>query len=367
MKLKIKVEDFLPALEYISPAIQDKNVIPETRFMKIAHNYVVGTDTKIELTAKINPTEVSDEGVFLVDFQKLFNLTRAYEQDAFLTLSITESSATVTCKKSKAKLNVLNASAFPSMVIGDEVKSFSTNGAILSETMSSVGMAMPPVTAKKADARPALNGLFVESSSEGVNIVASDGLRLNKSSVSATKAEDFSIIIPSLSVGLVAKTLAQIDDTVTIQTDEQVLVIKTNERVIKTTLVQYTYPDYKRIIPNNVAATIKFKSSQFKDAVKRITAVTNKDKYSHGVIDVSPQDTEGTIRGKSVDRSESADVIPMSCESEAPVEIGFNTSYLLAAISIFDDEMVELTIHNPTNVMKIEKDDTIAVCAPVRI
>ena len=370
MKIKIKVEDLVKALEFVSPAVGHKSPVEACKFVKITSSSVTATNTRTELKAPLNPQEVTDSGEYLVDFGKLYSLSKAYDADAFMTLTLTETEAKVQCKRSSAKLKTLDVE-FPVMKPLDNPYTLTVDSKAISEAVTKVSVAAPP-RSKLDPSRPEMNGVYIHGNGQNVLVVATDGKRMHVSAIDSHNAGyDFKAIVPIDNTFIISKCITASEGDVDILSDGALISFEKDGFYVKSSLIDKNYLPYKRLIPDNLIHSISFNSDQFKSAVNKISSVTSGDLYSRSSIYIKAGAKEAVIRGWSSDQNSDAnDCIPVSVELEEDFQLGFNPQYILDGVKLFGEDSVEMSIHknpNGTRMIKFENNGTLAIAGEVRL
>lgn len=288
--------------------------------------------------------------------------------------------------KYKCKIKFMDSNDYPSA----SKKSFHTIFKITSirkELLHSLKKSLVSVSTDTS--RPVLNGikLVLEASKEEdfdshITIYSLDGFRMTKDKINInpkhlkTTIKDniinSSVIIPTESVKIIISTIESIpnDEGVILCLGEDAIsVYSTKEKVLSITM-QGTFPDCDKLIKLELSSKkINVNRVELKEAIERATLLTENTKNNLVTLTMSRKDETITISTQS-DKSKSSEEIEIN-EIEKfeddTIKIGFNSRYLLQALSLFDDENVTLNLSTKINpVYFTDSSNTIHLVLPVR-
>ena len=148
------------------------------------------------------------------------------------------------------KIPGLSADDFPSMTDDQDVKFCNIPGLVIKDLISKTAFAMATDETRKN-----LNGVLLEvvldDSNQIWRMVATDGHRLALAKgVTIERCPDLAkgIIIPRKGLSEVKKIIDE-HENIGIGLHKNMLIIKTENTILKVSLVDADYPDYKRVIP----------------------------------------------------------------------------------------------------------------------
>jgi DNA polymerase-3 subunit beta len=187
--------------------------------------------------------------------------------------------------------------------------------------------------------RYALGGVLVELTDESITMVGTDGRRLARMAAPAEAESGAtppagSPVIPVKALKLIERNLNDDDPPVhlAVQAGAAVL-IRTDQAVIYSRLVEGRFPRYQDVFPSNVEVKIPLEVGSLRLAVEQASIVTSDE--SRGV---DFQFTSGVLKlaSQAADVGSSHVELPIAYEGK-PVEITFDPRYLTDALKTLDD------------------------------
>jgi DNA polymerase-3 subunit beta len=133
-----------------------------------------------------------------------------------------------------------------------------------------------------------------------------------------------------------------------------------------TKLVEGKFPDYNRVIPKNHKNAVTLGRVPLLASLQR-TAILTSEKFKGVRLNIEP----GTLRvaSNNAEQEEAVDELDIDYGGDA-IEIGFNVTYLIDALSNMDQDMVkmELADSNSSALITIPENSTFKyVVMPMRI
>src|SRR6185295_8326557 len=186
-----------------------------------------------------------------------------------------------------------------------------------------------------------LNGVFFEPIQNGMmRMTSTDGHRLSFiDSELFMKSPELKrgIIIPKKGLSELRKLLSEAGSSVGLAFERGYLFGKFAETFLFVRLIDGEYPDVRGVIPKQIEHTVKMDRETFNSALKRVSLLANEK--SKGVklgIDSGVL----TISSSNQEMGEAREEIDIDFNG-APVDIGFNSKYLLECISVLKSERLE--------------------------
>src|SRR4030066_13743 len=147
---------------------------------------------------------------------------------------------------------------------------------------------------------------------------------------------------------------------------KNMFVLKTDNTILKVSLVDADYPDYKRVIPSEKGISIILEKESFLHALKRMSVVSS-ERYG-GVI-LSFSEGKLTLNSTNLDVGEAKEEIDIKYSGE-DIDVGFNVNYLIDAVSVINKDDILLEAGSgikPSVVRQTEGDDYLCVVMPLKI
>jgi len=198
--------------------------------------------------------------------------------------------------------------------------------------------------------------------------VATDGHRLAKIEIEAPEgADDISgVIIPRKTVAELKKLVEEAVDDIEISLSDTKICFVCGSAVLLSKLIDGTFPDYDKVIPSANDKVMTISTSAFTKAVDRVSTVSLdktrsiKLSVSAGNLVLSAANEENGTANEEVEVS----------YSSSPVEIGFNSRYVLDMMAAVEGDEAEFSFADgaaPVLVRDTADSTALYVIMPMRI
>ena len=367
MQLKQIARDaLLRPLQAVSGIVERRHTLPILANVLLEQKdgrlNVTATDLEMQITA-VSELAGKDGQSTTVGARKLQDLLRALPDDASLNVDATGSKMTVRAGRSRFNLQTLPANDYPRITLGaEQLQTISLPQNQLRALLRLAEFAMA-----QQDIRYYLNGMLLVLDAGSLQAVATDGHRLSWASIavegSFTRQE---VILPRKTVLELAKLLADVDEPVTIDILANQARFRFGNVELVSKVVAGKFPDYNRVIPTGHTKQIELPRSELLAALQRAAILSN-EKF-RGVRLVLGDDTLRIICTNS-EQEEAEEEIEVPYKGDA-LDIGFNITYLLDALSNLSSEQVRFAFGDANSsalVTMPDRDDYKYVVMPMRI
>ena len=305
--------------------------------------------------------EVLEQGSYIINAQK-FNQTLKVMDGEEITLTVdSRLTATFECGKSSHKTGALRAEEFPEIPDLVTEKGFVVKENALKTMLSKVSYAMGV-----NEPRPVLNGCFVKTENDKINIVACDGFKLAVCSYAAElkklansdRGVEYSFIIPVKSVNELTKLLADNDeDEVTVYMSHKNMVVVFEDLVFFTRLINGEYVDYNRIIIKNHKITVKAQKQEIIAALEKAALITE-ERIAGSVRSHVRVEVVGDVMKVSAVSAAGSIYDEFEIEHEGDdLSIAFNNRFLIDSIRACRSQNVKISMSSPLMSINVEPCD----------
>jgi DNA polymerase III subunit beta len=365
--LKATQEKILSVLQSVCGIVERRHTLPILANVLIRKTAGSLQFTTSDLEIQIRTTEDlgGDSGNFTtsVGARKVIDILRTMPHDQTVSLESSLTKLILKGGKSKFTLQTLPAEDFP---LVQESASFGPVFGVPQKTMKDL---LNQVSFAMAvhDIRYYLNGILFVAEGKQLSLVATDGHRLAFASatldVEVPKQE---VILPRKTVIEMQRLLSDSEGTLDMQfaNNQAKFIFGGMEFVTK--LVEGKFPDYNRVIPKNHKNSITLGRVALLASLQR-TAILTSDKFKGVRLNIDP----GTLRvaSNNAEQEEAVDELDIDYSGDS-IEIGFNVTYLIDALSNMQQDMVklELSDSNSSALFTIPENLTFKyVVMPMRI
>ena len=217
------------------------------------------------------------------------------------------------------------------------------------------------------DIRYYLNGILFVADGKQLSLVATDGHRLAfASSTLDNEVPRQEVILPRKTVLELQRLLSDKEGTLELQFANNQARFRFDHMEFVSKLVEGKFPDFNRVIPKGHKNSVVLGRAPLLASLQR-TAILTSEKFKGVRLTLEP----GALRVvcNNTEQEEATDEIEIDYDGDT-VEIGFNISYLIDALTNMEQEMVkiEVTDSNSSALITIPEDSNFKyVVMPMRI
>ena len=345
--LKTAQEKLLSALQSVSGIVERRHTLPILANVLLRKNggEIEFTTSDLEIQVRTRDTFDGDTASFstTVGARKLIDILRSLPADQIVTLSANQNKLTLQGGKSRFTLQTMPSDDFPLVQeAADFGPVFKVPQATLKTLINQVHFAMAV-----HDIRYYLNGILFVAEGKTLTLVATDGHRL------ALAQATLDTEIPKQEVILPRKTVLELqrllkddkgndDSTIELRFAGNQAKFSFSGMEFVTKLVEGKFPDYNRVIPKNHKNHITLGRAPLLSSLQRAAILTS-EKFKGVRVNIEP----GTLRiaSSNAEQEEAKEEIEIDYGGDS-IEIGFNVTYLMDALSNISAEMIKLELQD---------------------
>ena len=220
-----------------------------------------------------------------------------------------------------------------------------------------------------------LNGIFLHkadrNSIQFLRAVATDGHRLAQYDIPLPQgAEEITgIIIPKKTIFELRKVLDDANGDVSVSLNENKIKFTFNDLKIISKVIDGTFPDYTKVIPQNNNKNFKTNNNELKNAIDRVSAVAANEESKSKAIKLSLEDNKLNLSVESQSKGSANEIIDISYDGDK-VDIGFNSKYIIVICNEVDGEEVDISLLDsvsPAIILDKTDENLFFVLMPMRI
>ena len=372
MKISIERAALLKAVSQAQSVVERRNTIPILANVLIeAEGSDVSfraTDLDIEVVDKA-PAHVERAGATTVSATTLHEIVRKLADGSLVTLTADSATGrlTVEAGRSNFSLATLPKEDFPVMATSEYATNFSAPAPALRRLFDKSKFAI-----STEETRYYLNGVYLHvadgDGGQVLRCVATDGHRLARIDAELpVGAEDMhGVIVPRKTVGELRKLLDDDEMKIAVSVSETKIRFATPEITLTSKVIDGTFPDYTRVIPQGNTRKMEVDASDFARAVDRVATVSSERSRA-----VKLQlDEDRLILSVNAPDSGAAEEELAVAYSDERLEIGFNAKYLLEIASQVDRENAVFLFNSsgdPTLMREGNDLSAVYVVMPMRV
>lgn len=260
------------------------------------------------------------------------------------------------------KLRTIEASAFPSLVFGDESGYFRVSQKDFSDMISQVIFAVSDDESKYA-----MNGALLEKDGSGLVMVGTDGRRLSYINRQiGSEIPDFpKATIPSRFLNLIKK-LSVGEGDFEINVGSNSISLRFGSCTISSSLIKNDFPAYKRVIPENQSKVCIVNINTLSDALKRVSLLVE-NKFKKIIIEFN--ENKLTVYCDESEVGAGREEIECKYEGESQ-RCAMNYTYLLSPLKVMDGEEARIEFSEPGRPFTVKSEperDYLHVIMPMNL
>ncbi len=346
----------------LAPLLTVRGVIEQRHTLPVLANILVtarngeltftATDSELELQARV-PVVGAVDGEVTVPARKLTDICQALPPHARVDFEVADGDrALIRSGRSRFALTTLPAGDFPTTEeIADE-SAFVIAQSELKRMIDLTQFAMA-----RQDVRYYLNGLLLEVAPQGLKAVATDGHRLAVAHFESETgvAEPKSLIIPRKGVLELGRLLSSEDAELNVRAGSNALQLAVGDVRFTSKLIDGKFPDYGRVIPDEEACDkrLSIERDSLRQCLIRVSVLSS-DK--HRTVRLTLDSGTLTVAANNPEQETAVDEIEIEYAGES-IDIGFNVSYLIEALTTLPSETADIFLTDSSSSCLIQPHD----------
>ena len=340
MKFNATREQILHPLSAVIGVVERKQTMPILANVLVSAQgsgagtlAMTGTDLEVELVASGEAT-VQQAGEVTVPGRKFLDILRSLPEKTQVTLTLDGDKVKVAAGRSRFVLATLPASEFPMVEEVSAQQALTVSQSELKRLIDKTHFSMA-----QQDVRYYLNGTLLETDGKELRAVATDGHRLAiaETPLTAPAKAAGQVIVPRKGI-LELQRLLGAEGEVQLSISSNHVRATVGDVHFTSKLIDGKFPEYGRVIPAKPTKIVTGTRDSLRQALQR-TAILSNEKYRGVRLNVSAGLL--AVQAHNPEQEEAEDSVEVSYQGDE-VEIGFNVTYLLDAISAVDGENVEI-------------------------
>ena len=372
MKISVERSVLLKAVGQAQSVVERRNTIPILANVLIeAEGNTVSfraTDLDIEVVDKA-PAQVERAGATTVSATTLHEITRKLPDGALVSLTDDGASGrlSVEAGRSSFSLATLPKEDFPVMATSEYQSNFSAPAPVLRRLFDKSKFAI-----STEETRYYLNGVYMHvADADGgktLRCVATDGHRLARIDADLPDgASDMpGVIVPRKTVAEMRKLLDDDEMQIAVSVSETKVRFATPDITLTSKVIDGTFPDYTRVIPQGNTRKLEVDAAEFAKAVDRVATVSSERSRA---VKLALGEDKLVLSVNAPDSGAAEEELAVAYGDEH-LEIGFNAKYLLEIAGQVDRENAVFMFNSagdPTLMREGNDQSAVYVVMPMRV
>lgn len=364
MEVVLERDAFLRGVQMVQNIVEPRQTLPilANLLLQTDDDRVSVTATDLEVGARVSvPARVATPGAVTVGARKLAEIVKELPAAA-LTLKVGDN-ATVSlrCGGVSYRLVGLAPDDFPPVVPASPSTWIPIESRTLREMLQQTSFAI-----SHDENRYALNGVLFSVQGKQLRLVATDGHRLAVSVRGlGMNAGPVTGIVPRKAVAEVMRVLGSGED-VQIAITENQFVLQMSNFIMTARLIEGQFPNYEAVLPKGHPGRLQVPRSALQAALRRV-AVIAEERNKPVKLTLTPASLKLSASSQELGDAEEGLDVDYGGEE---VSIGFNSRYLLDAISPIEKDAVIFEFKDGLSsgvIKSVEDDGYCCVIMPMRI
>lgn len=372
MKLIIERAALLKSLGHVQNVVERRNTIPILSNVKLTAQdgqlRLNATDMDLDIVDATS-AQVSEPGETTAPAHMFYDIVKKLPDGAEVELDATSGDGQMVLRsgRSRFSLSCLPAAEFPVMSGGDLPISFSLAAAQLKDLIDKTRFAI-----STEETRYYLNGIYLHAVNEGdapvLRAVATDGHRLASAETELPDgaAEMPGVIVPRKTVQELHKLIEETEGEIGVSLSDAKVQFSFDGVVLTSKLIDGTFPDYERVIPQGNDKELTVARKALGDAVDRVSAISTEKSRA---VKLTLDNGSLVLSASSPDSGSATDELETDYAGER-LEIGFNAAYLLEIMRQVEGDTINMSLSDgasPTIIREEGDENALYVLMPMRV
>lgn len=343
MKIACNKNDLLKGVNTVMKAVPSKTTMPILECILIdasaeeikftANDMELGIETKAEGT-------ILEKGIVALEAKLFSEIIRKLPESEVIITSDQNNNTQIVCEKSKFSIMGKDGEDFSYLPFVEHDYHISISQFTLKEVIRQTIFSIAP-----NDSNKMMTGELFEINENELRVVSLDGHRISirkielKSEYGEKKA-----IVPGKTLVEISKILTGgTEDMVDIYFTDNHIVFEFDQTVVVSRLIEGNYFRVNQMLSNDYETKVTINKKEFLDCIDRATLLVKEGDKRPIILNI----TEGAMELKISSQIGTMDeVIDIELEGKN-IKIGFNPKFLIDALRVIDDELINIYYMNP--------------------
>lgn len=373
MKLTIKKELLLNALNKVSKAISTKNLIPVLAGVKFDLKKkgltLTASDNDITIQTLIEATnnddfKIEEEGSIIIQGKYILDIVRKLP-DKYINIEVVdELKILIYTENSEFNLNGISESEYPNIGLEESKKKVHVKACIFKEIVNQTAFA-----ASNEESKPVLTGINFNIVGDVLECNSTDSYRLARKVVKLNSAseENYNIVIPSHNILEFSRIIDDEDGDVELHIFNNKILFKIGNLKFESRLINGTYPNTSNLLPEESYLVVSTNLNAFYDVIDRVSILTS-DKEKN-IVTLETKGDILVLKSSSIEIGRVEEKMPITKNNNEDIKISFSAKYMMEALKSFSTETVDIHFVGEIKpiLIKSSEDETLTqLVLPIR-
>ena len=373
MKLTIKKELLLNALNKVSKAISTKNLIPVLAGVKFDLKKkgltLTASDNDITIQTLIEATnnddfKIEEEGSIIIQGKYILDIVRKLP-DKYINIEVVdELKILIYTENSEFNLNGISESEYPNIGLEESKKKVHVKASIFKEIVNQTAFA-----ASNEESKPVLTGINFNIVGDVLECNSTDSYRLARKVVKLNSAseENYNIVIPSHNILEFSRIIDDEDGDVELHIFNNKILFKIGNLKFESRLINGTYPNTSNLLPEESYLVVSTNLNAFYDVIDRVSILTS-DKEKN-IVTLETKGDILVLKSSSIEIGRVEEKMSITKNNNEDIKISFSAKYMMEALKSFSTETVDIHFVGEIKpiLIKSSEDETLTqLVLPIR-
>ena len=343
MKIICNKNDLLKGVNTVMKAVPSKTTMPilECILIQATSNEIKFTANDMELGIETTVSGmVMEKGIVALE-AKLFSEIIRKLPDSDVTITSDEKNNTlIECEKAKFTIMGKDGDDFAHLPYVERDYQISVSQFTLKEIIRQTIFSIA-----QNDSNKMMTGELFEINGNELKVVSLDGHRISIRKIEL-KSEygEKKVIVPGKTLIEISKILAGgTEDMVEIYFTENHILFEFDQTIVVSRLIEGNYFRVNQMLSNDYETKVTINKKEFLDCIDRATLLVKEGDKRPIILNIAEDVMELKVSSQIGTMDE---LIDISLEGKN-IKIGFNPKFLIDALRVIDDEMIDIYYMNP--------------------
>ncbi|MFU0827989.1 MAG: Beta sliding clamp [Lachnoclostridium sp.] len=316
----------MPILECI--IIEVKNDIVKL----IANDMELGIETLVK-------GEILEPGTVAVNAKVFSEIIRKLP-DNDVSIDATINMMTIVCEKAKFTISVKDGEEFPYLPNIERKDAVTLSQFTLKEVIRQTVFSISDNESNRI-----MTGELFEIHNNELKVVSLDGHRISIRKITLKEAyNDIKVIVPGKTLIEISKILSgEFSDEVSLFFTDKHIIFEFDDTVVLSRLIEGEYYKIDQMLSSDYETKITVNKNQLLNCIDRATLLVKETEKKPIIIKIDDKNMELKINSTIGSMDEEIDIT----KEGKDIIIGFNPKFLIDALKVIDDEVVDIYLINP--------------------
>ena len=302
---------------------------------------IKATDSTVKFTTSL-PVDITEEGRTTIFCDKFMSILSSIpsgdvefiQEDVGVTIK-------PTTKRVKFQLKSQASDRFPEQGSSENIPFFEIAAKDFKEMIKQTTFAV----SKESSNRSFMTGVYFVKENDILTMVATDGRRLSCVTKDGSSIPDFQPAIVPVKILLCVLKNASDEGNIQVAVIDKSIFVKFGSVEFSSNLIDGQFPNYKKVIPENLKMSIQLNKNDLESALKRTSIMADKEnikiilKISSGVLKIISPETDNGVAEEE---------IPCRYDGQ-DITMSLNFVYVTEPLKRIDSENVVFEFNNDEN------------------